>query len=54
VASRTAQIKTAGEEVMELIFMVNQKITKWEEKSLQGAASLGKDFRTWSSISAQT
>ena len=31
---------------MELVSMVNQKITKWEERSLQGAASLGKDFRT--------
>lgn len=31
---------------MELVSMVNQKIAKWEERSLQGAASLGKDFRT--------
>ncbi|ODM19727.1 hypothetical protein SI65_04713 [Aspergillus cristatus] len=46
VASRTAQIKTTGDEVMELVSMVNQKIAKWEERSLQGAASLGKDIRT--------
>ncbi|ODM20866.1 hypothetical protein SI65_03919 [Aspergillus cristatus] len=42
----TAQIKTTGDEVMELVSMVNQKIAKWEERSLQGAASLGKDIRT--------
>ncbi|OJJ89323.1 uncharacterized protein ASPGLDRAFT_53996 [Aspergillus glaucus CBS 516.65] len=46
VASRTAQIKSTGDEVMELVSTVNQKIANWEEKSLQGAASLGKDIRT--------
>ncbi|OJJ88335.1 uncharacterized protein ASPGLDRAFT_54411 [Aspergillus glaucus CBS 516.65] len=54
VASRTAQIKTTGDEVMEFVSMVNLKITNWEERSLQGAASLGKDIRTWSSTSART
>jgi len=31
---------------MELISMTSQKIANWEERSLQGAASLGKDIRT--------
>lgn len=46
VASRTAQIKTTGDEVMELVSIVSQKIAYWEERSLQGAASLGKDIRS--------
>ncbi|ODM20906.1 hypothetical protein SI65_03959 [Aspergillus cristatus] len=46
VASRTAQLKTTGDEVLELVSVISQKVAKWEEKSLQGAASLGKDIRT--------
>ncbi|ODM17381.1 hypothetical protein SI65_07056 [Aspergillus cristatus] len=46
VASRTAQLKTTGDEVLELVFVISQKVANWKEKSLQGAASLGKDIRT--------
>ena len=46
VASRTAQIKTTGDEVLELVSMASRKITNWEKQSLQGAASLGRDIRT--------
>lgn len=46
VASKTAQIKTTGDEVLELVSMVSQKVTDWEKQSLQGAASLGRDIRT--------
>ena len=46
VASRTMQIKNTGDEVLGLVSVVSQKITNWEERSLQGAASLGKDIRT--------
>lgn len=46
VASRTTQIKATGEEVLELVSMISQKITRWEERGLQGAASLGRDIRT--------
>src|SRR5699024_233965 len=45
VASRTAQIKTTGDEVLELVSMVSQKVINWEKQSLQGAASLGRDFQ---------
>lgn len=45
VALRTAQIKTIGEEVLELVCMVSQKDTNWEKQSLQEAASLGRDIR---------
>ena len=59
VASRTTQIKTTGEEVLELVSAVTEKITRWEERSLQGAASLGRDIRTLvlnfsKNLSAQT
>jgi len=46
VASRTTQIKSTGDEVIELVHTISQKISRWEEKSLYGAASLGKDIRT--------
>lgn len=46
VASRTMQIKNTGDEVLGLVSVVSQKIASWEERSLQGAASLGKDIRT--------
>lgn len=46
VASRTAQLKTTGDEVLELVSVISQKVANWEERSLQGAASLGKDIRT--------
>lgn len=46
VATRTTQIKTTGDEVLGLVSMISQKVADWEEKSLQGAASLGKDIRT--------
>ena len=46
VASRTAQIKNTGEEVLGLASLVSQKIANWEERCLPGAASLGKDIRT--------
>ncbi|BCR89219.1 uncharacterized protein ACHE_50417A [Aspergillus chevalieri] len=46
VASKTAQIKTTGDEVLELVSMVSQKVIDWEKQSLQGAASLGRDIRT--------
>ncbi|ODM18792.1 hypothetical protein SI65_05409 [Aspergillus cristatus] len=46
VASKTAQIKTTGDEVIELVSMVSQKVIDWEKQSLQGAASLGRDIRT--------
>lgn len=45
VASRTAEIKTTGDEVLELVSMISQKVSSWEEKSLRGVASLGKDIR---------
>lgn len=37
VASRTAQIKTTGDEVLELVHTISQKISRWEGKSLHGA-----------------
>ena len=46
VASKTSQIKTTGDEVLELVSMVSQKVIDWEKQSLQGAASLGRDIRT--------
>ncbi|ODM21471.1 hypothetical protein SI65_02315 [Aspergillus cristatus] len=46
VASKTVQIKTTGDEVLELVSMVSQKVIDWEKQSLQGAASLGRDIRT--------
>ncbi|OJJ83546.1 uncharacterized protein ASPGLDRAFT_58637 [Aspergillus glaucus CBS 516.65] len=46
VATRTAEIKSTGEEVLELASAVSQKVTNWEEKGLQGAASLGRDIRS--------
>ncbi|ODM18804.1 hypothetical protein SI65_05421 [Aspergillus cristatus] len=46
VAARTAQIKTTGDEVLELVSMVSQKVANWERQGLQGAASLGRDIRT--------
>lgn len=46
VALKTTQIKTTGDEVLELISMVSQKVVDWEKQSLQGAASLGRDIRT--------
>ncbi|ODM23602.1 hypothetical protein SI65_01191 [Aspergillus cristatus] len=46
VAWKTAQIKTTGDEVLEIVSMVSQKVTNREKQSLQGAASLGRDIRT--------
>lgn len=46
VASRTAQIKTTGDEASELVSVVSQKVANLEERGLQGAASLGKGIRT--------
>src|SRR5699024_4116020 len=46
VAARTAEIRTTGDEVLELASAVSQKVANWEEKGLQGAASLGRDIRT--------
>ena len=46
VASRTAEIKTTGDEVLDLVSMISQKVSSWEEKGLRSAAALGKDFRT--------
>ncbi|OJJ78461.1 uncharacterized protein ASPGLDRAFT_36722, partial [Aspergillus glaucus CBS 516.65] len=43
VTSRTAQIKSTGDEVLELVSGISQKIANWEEKGLEGAASLGRD-----------
>src|SRR5699024_10138419 len=46
VASKTAQLKTTGDEVLALVSMVSQKVTDWENQSLLGATSLGRDIRT--------
>ncbi|EYE90588.1 uncharacterized protein EURHEDRAFT_381806 [Aspergillus ruber CBS 135680] len=46
VASRTAEIKTTGDEVLDLVSMISQKVSSWEEKGLRSTVALGKDFRT--------
>jgi hypothetical protein len=46
VAARTTEIRTTGDEVLELASAVSKKVANWEEKGLQGAASLGRDIRT--------
>ncbi|OJJ86194.1 uncharacterized protein ASPGLDRAFT_34090 [Aspergillus glaucus CBS 516.65] len=33
------------DEVLEIVSVMSQKVSNWEEKSLQGAVSLGKDIR---------
>lgn len=54
MASRTAQLKTTGDEVLELVSVISQKVANWEEKSLQGAASLGKDIRALDEFKLQS
>jgi len=46
VASETAQIKTNGNEILELVSFISQKVTDWEEQGIQGAASLARGIRT--------
>ena len=46
ISTRTAILRSTGEEILDLISLIDQKITLWEKKELSEAIALGSAIRT--------